>query len=210
MNKKNNRLSINSFEEIYKNEEHVAILDFSENFKVEVKKEISLVEASKLINSVVESCIEDGKYIPICKRFAFRKYVIEAYTNIALPENINKQYDFVYGTNVFTKIASAINPAQLAEICESIDEMIKQTVEDVAIQSRSEIKRIADSYEELLEKYKLMLTLLDETLGNTDFVELAKTIGSINEIDEDKILDALISKFAINTKDSENTEIAEV
>lgn len=82
--------------------------DGGDRFLFEVRRQIDIDEAEEIVNSVCDAVVDPitGAYHPERKDFYLRKAVLNAYTNICLPQD-SKCWEMVYGTPVFAMITGS-------------------------------------------------------------------------------------------------------
>lgn len=100
MAKKTEKISVNKFEKFISPAESFQIALGEET--VLVKPRLNFTEAIGFVNSVVQCCIDefDNSVNYSVQDFITRVAFFETYTNIRLPENHEKKYEFVYGVNM--------------------------------------------------------------------------------------------------------------
>ncbi len=160
--------------------------------KFDIKPRLKLVEVMEFVSGVVSSCLseENSDYIPEAKDFSIRVNAFEYYTNLSLPENIDKKYDFVYGSDIFDIILENIDMSQFNEIMKSIDEHIRYTVG----------MRISDVHKEVNEMYTVLENLqaqFENVFQGINPDELAGFISSISgmNITEEGIVKAIKNQY---------------
>ena len=159
--------------------------------QVEVKHHLSLSEMLDLTDYVVNNCFqgENDAYMPQLKDFLFRAGLIQKYTNIELPDNISEQYDFLYQSDIISKIIECINPNEIRNILDAIDLRISH---EQTVQLDEYRKKIEEIYSSILEMnrqaeelYKdmssddmadLISALANASNGNVSSEELAKAM----------------------------------
>lgn len=93
--------------------------------EVEVKQILPPVDVAQFVADVVSACVLDGaNYHPEFKRYAIYRAIIEHYTNITLPQSLDKQFDFLYGTDIIDTVTECVNSTQLHELVESCDDAL--------------------------------------------------------------------------------------
>lgn len=90
---------------------------------VHVKRAIGLMECTVLIDDVLRnSTIQDGSlFMPELIDFALRAHIVEAYTDLVLPEQVEAKYDLLYLTDLFDVVSGVISKAQLDSIINAIN-----------------------------------------------------------------------------------------
>lgn len=77
-----------------------------ENFEVAVKPRLDLSEMAILVNSVVSEVFNTSTnhYNPEIYDLILRREVVSAYTNVTIPDDLNKMVDLLYNTDLFERI----------------------------------------------------------------------------------------------------------
>ena len=142
-----------------------------EGVEIKVKRFLTMKEMFEFTNSVVDACFrkDDGSYRPEVKDFMVRSCILDIYTNIEIPENLENRYDMVYRFGVISEIMRYIDQAQFNAIMSAIDCKIDDRL---------------NTYIEMLEKnLEEKVAVLDQTVEN-----LVEYIGGIfNGIDNETI-----------------------
>ena len=90
------------------------------NLPLTVRTMISIEEAAKFTDAVLQTCwIDEGYYYEVMD-FAFRCAVITYYSNVQLPEGAEQKYEMVYGTDLYGTILKYINRDQVEALSEAI------------------------------------------------------------------------------------------
>lgn len=96
--------------------------------EVIVRKALPLSEMWEAVNEIVEMCMptinvgtEDKPkmeqvFMPENRDFAVRRIIMSRYANFKLPQDFSKQYDLMYSTPVYQKVANCIDQMQLMEM----------------------------------------------------------------------------------------------
>lgn len=190
---KKNRISVNAFEE-------AAALKHDETTDIEwngltitVRKRLSLREAMLFAIDVTNACFddEDGSYNPEYRELIQYKNVIERYTNLTLPQNIERQYELLIGTDIVLKVLCAVDYDQYGEILNDIDAKIEYRKEIEAYGAR---RRIDEAYNKIVE----IADQLGKMFSDVTPEDISKVIGAVadGKIDEHKIVDAYFEKKA--------------
>ncbi len=155
-----------------------------------VKRTIDLTEMLGLVKNVAESCFDDnGVYMPELRDFAFRVNVVGKYTDIAMPVGSDKQYALLYRTNLYSSIVSEIDEAQMAAVCEAIEEKIQYECD---IQMRDIRVRLEKAIESLGAVADSSMTLFGN-IGQDDMAKLVKVVSN-SKLDEAAVVEAFLSQ----------------
>lgn len=156
-----------------------------------IKRNLSLAEMLQFVNDIVETCFaEDGSFIPEAAGFAIRSGVLTRYANFELPDDLEKQYELVYGTGAAEVVAGHINSAQLKEIIEAADQKIEHLLSSDIIALRGRIDELTAAFERLGEQMSGMF----EGLEPEDVQNMLSAIGSAGSLSEEKIVDIYMDR----------------
>jgi hypothetical protein len=118
--------------------------------KIEVicKPRISFTDGLSFVNNVVSAVVDEDldRVVFSVKEFSIRTNTLEMFTNIRLPENIEKKYDLVFGTKIYEQIVDDINfDGDVYDIfLAAIDEQIAFESQKMLSQFKSETQTMID------------------------------------------------------------------
>lgn len=157
---------------------------------IQVKYTISLKDMMALVDGVVRACFTDeGVYLPEVKNFALKCSIIDAYTNIALPSDIERQYAISEGSGLFEYVLPYIYHSQVEDITKSIDDK-------VYTKAQANIEMIKVQVEELYNKFDDMLNSMNEVMSQIhpeDISKLSEAMSS-GALSEEKIVEAFMKQ----------------
>ena len=94
--------------------------------EIEYKEVLTMVEMKAFVDGVVDASFDnDGDYMPEFTDWLIRTNMIQLYTNVRMPQNIEKQYDILYRTDLYEQIAGLVDQRQYAKIMEAIEEKLE-------------------------------------------------------------------------------------
>ena len=158
--------------------------------EVEVKSLIPFALASELVRRIADACFsDDGEYMPEVSDFALRLGVIEAYTNIELPDNVEEQNRLLYGTDLWEDIISLIYDAQFNMIVQSVNQRVSYRLDTNKAAFERGVNEVMDGLMQLGEQFNTVMA--DVEPG--DVKRMIEAIGE-NGIDEEKIVKAVVSE----------------
>lgn len=124
MANKTKKISINALEKCVKEAtaEPVVTKEWR-GINVNIKYRLGLNEMMAFVDGVVKTCFTeaDNQYIPEVLDFAIRSSVLSMYANFTLPANIERQYELVYGCDVYATILESIDRNQFDAMLRAID-----------------------------------------------------------------------------------------
>lgn len=212
--KKNDKMSVSDWERLYKRYEEkdsftVTFNCDDEEISCRVKHRLSPKEVMNLVASVYGGVIdiENDVYYPELKDYFLRIAVLEAYTNITLPQGLDKCWKLVYGTPVFAMITGSesepvafskmefdnaeIDTEQYKNIVAAIDEKIAFGV--------SQITR-ASGLDNIIRTF---LPAIEGFLSQIDGKDLKEFMGKVNgmgKLDTEKLVNTVFEHRTDDTK----------
>ena len=191
--KKVKKISVNAFEE-------AAGIKYGETAEmkwkgltIDVRHRLTLREMVWFVDDVVDSCFddEDGTYYPQYEQFLICKNVVERYTNLTLPQNVEKQYELLVGSNIAAYVIEMVDKLQYDEIIRTIDKKIGHRRQ---LEAEGAKRRIDDAYRKIVE----IAEQLNKMFTDITPEDIAKVVGAVadGKIDEHKIVDAYFEKKA--------------
>lgn len=163
-----------------------------------VKPNLTLKDMLSFVDAVVKNCFsEDGTFMPETKNFAIRNYIVEYYTNISLPSNVEKRYDLLYHQDFLDAVIANIDSSQFDAIIDAIDEKVAHI-------AQSNIEAITKQMNDLCSSFDNITTRMEEVFSVADKDSLAGVIKAFGDgkIDEEKIAKAVL-KYSNKTGDDE-------
>jgi hypothetical protein len=123
------RISVNQFEKFVKTiEDNDIDITLSDDLSFKVKTKIGIRDMITFVNSVVDNCFDGDEYKPYYKKLIYAKNLISYFTNISIPLDDEKFYDWVTISGICDSVEEKLynaNSSQFHEINNTIDEMIE-------------------------------------------------------------------------------------
>lgn len=184
-------ISISALENIMKeNYEAVTTIDFHGQELI-VRRTLPFQEMLKFVGEVVNSCFqgETHGYTPEVKDFALLNNIVEYYSNVRLPENIEKKYELLYQTDLIPVILGAINDRQFNEMLMAISTKIKYLADSNTERIVRKFESLGDLLTEITEKFS------DVCSGVTkeDMQNIASAVSN-GTVDEEKIVQLVMAQ----------------
>jgi hypothetical protein len=88
--------------------------------KLIVRQMIGLDEMQDLVGKVVCGCWDGEEYRHEAMDFELRRAVILFFTNVEMPDEMEKQYEYLYGTDLYETAVQSISQSQIAAIREAV------------------------------------------------------------------------------------------
>lgn len=183
------KISINAFEKAVETEYEPYTTVEWRGLNIMVKRTLTVNDVLTFTDSVVKSCFknDDGSYMPEVKDFATRSCIIEHYTNISLPSNLDKRYDLLYHSDLLDAIMPNVDQLQFNALIRAIEDKVSHLAQ-VNIASIS--KQISDLYASM----DVMRKQLEAAFAGVDGREINNILGTLSngKIDEAKIVKAIM------------------
>lgn len=163
---------------------------------IHVKRFLEFQEMMGFVNGVTSGCFakSDNSYMPEARDFFFRCHIVEYYTNIELPDDLEEENQLLYGTNIIETILRNVDMGQFQAIMDAIDKKVTNLVD-------INVKQINDEAELIYEQISGLYTMLTEVFSGIDketITSIAKAVAGTT-LDEKKLIDAVIAARADGT-----------
>lgn len=167
-----------------------SIIDYR-GMELRVRHVVPVAVMKTIVDNVTSGCFdkETGEYMPEFKEFGLKLCIVEAYTNVELPGDIEAQYNLLYNSDLMENIIPAVSAEQLDEIerairdrCRVINDANRVAFEHELAAAMQSVTQIAESFAGLFDG-----------ISQGDIQNLVKAIGT-NGIDEEKIVKAVVSE----------------
>ena len=179
------KISISALEKIMKETyEPVATIDFHGQ-PLTVRRTLPFQEMLVFVDGVVKSCFQQGssEFIPEVKDFALLNNIVEYYSNVRLPDSLDRKYELLYQTDLIPVILDAVNPKQFNEMVMAINTKIKYLADSNAEKIAREFKALGDRFSELADK----VSDIYSGVSKEDLQNIASAVAN-GRVDEEKIV----------------------
>ena len=121
--------------------------------EISVKPRLSLPERANMIQDILSMVFitsTDGAviYHPEFKRFAFEYEIVNYFTDISLPVNSDKAWEFLDRTGIANRIANTVRDGYIIEIITEANEMIEYRKQELL--KRSKLDQVLDGLVDVL------------------------------------------------------------
>ena len=115
--------------------------------EISVKPRLSLPERANMIQDILSMVFitsSDGAvvYHPEFKKFAFEYEIVNYFTDISLPVNSDKAWEFLERTGIASRIANTVRDGYVGEIIAEANEMIEYRKQELL--KRSKLDQVLD------------------------------------------------------------------
>lgn len=192
MANKMKRISINALEKAVKENTTFKTENVSWNgLEFQVKNQLDLTEMRVFVSSVARACFSaaNASYNPEMKDFAIRSIVIELYTNLNLPSNLDRLYNILYGSDLVFAVYEHIDRRQFDVMMHAIDERIDALVDANISTVNRQIDLLQNAMSELGEKFTDMF----DGVEAGDIHKLLGAVAANGGFDEEKVVNAVLA-----------------
>lgn len=142
--------------------------------EISVKARLSLPERASMIQDILEMVFITSPegivvYHPEFKKFAFEYEIVNYFTDISLPVNGDKAWDFLERTQIASRIVGVVRDNYIGEIISEANEMIEYRKEELL--KKSKLDHVLDSF----------LELLGTAQGKTENLDISQIIAYAQE-----------------------------
>lgn len=171
---------------------------------VVVKTLLSFQEMMEFAGRVKANCFVDGEYLPEVRDFAIRDCIVDMYSNIRLPDNIEHKYEILYRTDICQEIVKYVNSDQYEQLLVAIDDKITAASESNTEGLRIRIEEIAHELDNMVTEAGALFDGIDKS----DIETIFEAVKSSGKIDEEKIARAYMDA-AKEQRDAESVSRGE-
>lgn len=160
--------------------------------EITVKTQISFTDLMALVQSVSRSCFaaDNGEYIPQVKELALRAGVVESYSNVRLPDNLDRKYEILMATDLYESVLEHINPKQAEQLLASVDEKVSAMAD-------ANIAQMQHRIDEQVKAMNDLFTQMQEIFSGVsadDLQTLTKALAQHGALDEEKMMNAYLDR----------------
>ena len=122
--------------------------------EVPVKTRLSLSERADMVEDIVSMVFRSDKFAPYFKRFAMDYNLITYFTDIKLPNNAERIYQFICDTGISQRIAEIVGLDYIGDIMREANELIEYRKATMVRRSKIDdvLSAITDVIKSLKEK----------------------------------------------------------
>lgn len=196
MAKNEKKVSITSFDKIAKEHFQNEKLIQWYGVDVRVKRTLPITDMLAFVDDVVTSCFHDKLgFMPEVKDFLIKSNILTRYANFAMPDNLERRYQMIYGTDAVDAVCAAIDPTQLQEIVNAINSKIRFLCDSKATLIQQRINDVLDVMEEMRNNTRDIF----DGLSQDDLKNLVNAISK-NGLDEQKLVRAILKQSEENSE----------
>ena len=145
-----------------------------DTIEVAIKPRLSLRERENMIQDILDLVFLtdiDGvvRYHPSLRKFAFEYEIVNYFTEISLPTNSEKTWDFLENTRIASRIVGAVRDNYIGEIIAEANELIEYRKEELLKKSKFD------------QVFNELLGILDMVRQKADETDLSEIIAYVQE-----------------------------
>lgn len=170
-----------------------------EPIEITVKPRLTISESIDFVNSVVSDVVDDTTGVTYCvKDFSIRKNTLAYYTNITVPQNLEKQYNLAY-TDLLDRIFSegTFDNDTYKTLLESLDKQIEFEAQKYQNELRAETRELIEETrmqgEELIKVFSQFAKSF-ENIDPDQMAGLVNRLANMEKLDEKSIVEALVER----------------
>lgn len=181
MDKKTKNISISQIDKVMKETYKDIVLVEWCDIDLEVKKSLAFDDMLQFVHDVVKTCTEQehGGYMPELKEFAIRMNIVEMYSNVRLPSNLNHKYHILINSGIVETILDHINTEQFNCMREAIDSKLEAVVATNVNAVQKQLSDITVAFEQMQRNMENAMSGLDMSVLER-FVESASDDNVVN------------------------------
>lgn len=182
------KISINALEKCIERKPETVNIEWN-GLDITIKTRLSFEKMMAFVDGVAESCFaaDTKAFIPVAKDFVIGCLVIEMYSNLTLPQNVNKKYEIVSGCDVVDVILENVDKAQFDNIVKSINEKIRYLIEENLAQATIKTNDLLYSVSDIESKVGDLVSKI-----TPDDMRTLITSISNGKLDEGKLMEAYL------------------
>lgn len=132
--------------------------------EVTVKRTLSIAERSSMIKDIASMVFlkdADGceQYVPYLKHFAYDFNIVNYFTNITLPEDATKTWEFIDNTGIAILVSDKVGGCYIADIIRDANELIEYKKSELL--KTSKLDTLLESIADVINALKKKIETLD-------------------------------------------------
>lgn len=145
-----------------------------------VKYALSFDEVLSFVSATVDSCFTtDGGYVPQAKKFAFMANIIDYYTDVQMPDNLNDRYALAVLSGLYDVVVNEIDDRQLDSLHDSVERLIDNILTNNANIARNELSKAVASLNSIVQ-------IFNQTANDMSPATMQNVIDALNDNTADR------------------------
>lgn len=188
MANKSKKISISALEKCIERKPETVNVEWN-GLDISVKTRLSLDEMLSFVDGVAKSCfaVDTGEFVPAAKDFVVGCFIVEMYSNLTLPRNVDEKYKIISCCDIVDVILNNVDKTQFDNIIKSVNEKIRYLIETNIAQATVKINELLYSFGNLESK-------IGELFGKVSPDDVQALVSSLSDgkIDEGKLMEAYL------------------
>lgn len=203
MSKKIKEVSVNKTDKYFTPSTPVTItLGAGEDaFDVTVKKRLSIEESISFVSALVYGMIDDDTVTYSIQEYLIRANTLEYFTNIRLPQDIDKKYALVFDSDIVDRVMMEINMELYDDLLTQFDRQLEFEVAKMQNQFKSGTQNYIDRITAEAEQIIEMFQSFGKVFENITPEQVAEILPNLSKFGNEK---DLVKAFIDVKKDEEN------
>lgn len=185
------KISINAMDKVIKDTYTPTTTIKWNDLEIIIKRVLTFTDVLEFVDNVTKTCFtrDTETYMPEVKDFAIKSNILEKYTNLTLPNNIEHRYEIIYHTDIIETVLNYINNQQFSEMTTSIDAKIKNL-------NQANIERINKQMSDLNTAFENLQDFIEKALNSINIDDASNLIDTIlhENLDEAKLVEAYLEQ----------------
>ena len=169
------KISINAFEKAVKESHNNIIVEEWNGLEITITHTISLQDMMSIVAEVADNCfLSDGQYVPEVMQPLLDCGVVEHYTNINLPSNLEAMYELLARSGIMDFIMPKINSNQYNDIVVAVRDRIDYACDSNTAEFRRSVEKMTEFMSGIQEK-------ITEMFGDISAEDVKKVFGEAGD-----------------------------
>lgn len=167
---------------------------------ITVKYALSFDEVLSFVSATADSCFTtDGDYIPQVKKFVFMANIIDYYTDVQMPDNLNDRYALAVLSGLYDVVVNEIDDRQLDSLRDSVERLIDSILTNNANTARNELSKAVASLNSIVQVF-------NQTAKDMSPATMQNVIDALNDNTADRQQLIAAYQAALTLKNESNKE----
>lgn len=186
------KVSISQMDKVIKEERDPNVTFDWNGATVEVKRMVPFTRVLGLVRTITDSCfaVDSGEFLPEVRELATRAAIVEEYSNVRLPDNIDHKYEVLFCTDIYDQIVQHIDGTQYGQVLMAVDERLDIMVDANIEAMRRRLDKALVEFENMIDQ---TMTLFNG-VNPDDIEKVSKSIADNGMIDEKKLMQAYLEE----------------
>lgn len=161
----------------------------NESESINVKSRLSFIDTAFFTNSIINEIInlDNANIILYMKDFIIKSKVVEYFTDYPIPDDIEEQFDLIYGTEIYDAIVkdNDFNRDYYVPLIQNINKQIDFELSKIA--NKSKVDELAEAVMGIVKK-------IDENFDMAKVSGALEKLQGMEKIDEKSLVKAFMEE----------------